>query len=269
METKFSKRSAGSVVATAIAMTLVAGSANADHAWSNYHWARSSNPFSLGLGDNLSSVWDPYLQTTSSDWSVSNVLDTTVVAGQSSQRRCRASTGRVEVCNGSYGNNGWLGIASISVSGSHITSGSVRVNDTYFNTAQYNTTAWRNLVMCQEVGHIFGLDHQDENFSNQNLGTCMDYTNSPASNQHPNAHDYEELSIIYSHLDGSAAATLSQARADAPPAMEQLDLAGPGQWGRVIGRYADGRPRVYELDFGRGYKIITHVFWVPESRGRR
>jgi len=269
METKLSKRSAGSAIATAIALTLLAGSADADHSWSTYHWARARNPFTLGLGDNLSSVWDPYLQTTSSDWSVSNVLDTTIVAGQSSQRRCRAASGRVEVCNGSYGNNGWLGIASISVSGSHITSGSVRVNDTYFNTAQYNTTAWRNLVMCQEVGHIFGLDHQDENFSNPNLGTCMDYTNSPGSNQHPNAHDYEQLSTIYSHVDGSAAATLSAAEADAPPAMTQLDLAGPGQWGRVIARYADGRPSLYELDFGRGYKIITHVFWVPQSNGRR
>lgn len=266
MDTKFSKRSAGPAVATAIAMTLLAGSADADHSWATYHWPRASNPFTLGLGDNLSSVWKPYLQTTSSDWSVSNVLNTNVVAGQSSQRRCRVASGRVEVCNSTYGNNGWLGIASISVNGSHITSGSVRVNDTYFNTAQYNTTAWRNLVMCQEVGHIFGLDHQDENFNNQNLGTCMDYTNSPGSNQHPNPHDYEQLQIIYSHADASGAARAAEA--DAPPAMEQLYLAGPAQWGRVLARYADGRPKTYELDFGRGHKIITHVFWLPEN-GRR
>ena len=268
MEAKFSKRSAGSVLGTAIAMTLLAGSANADHSWSTYHWPRASNPFTLGLGDNLSSVWDSYLQTTSSDWSVSNVLDTTVVTGNSSQRRCRAANGRVEVCNGAYGNNGWLGIASISVSGSHITSGSVRVNDTYFNTAQYNTTAWRNLVMCQEVGHIFGLDHQDENFSNPNLGTCMDYTNSPSSNQHPNGHDYEQLQIIYAHTDGGAALSAAADASDAPPAMKQLALDGPGQWGRVVARYDDGRPRLYELDFGRGYKIITHVFWLPDCKRR-
>jgi hypothetical protein len=36
----------------------------------------------------------------------------------------------------------------------------------------------------------------------------------------------------------------------------------------VIADAPDGRPRVYELDFGRGYKIITHVFWVP-GNGRR
>lgn len=251
-------------VSAAVTMTLFAGSAGADHAWSNFHWARSSNPFTLALGDNLNSVWDPFLQTTSSDWSVSDVLDTTIVAGQSSQRRCSAQQGRIEICNGTYGNNGWLGIASITISGSHITSGSVRVNDTYFNTSTYNTVEWRNLVMCQEVGHIFGLDHQDENFNNQNLGTCMDYTNLPSSNQHPNAHDYEQLEIIYSHADAAAALP-----SDAPPAMTQLYLAGPAQWGRVIDRYADGRPSTYELDFGGGHRIITHVFWLPEDNNRR
>lgn len=266
MQRKSSLRSAIPAVSVALAASLLAGSAGASHSWGNYHWPRASNPFTLGLGDNLSSVWDPYLQTTSSDWSVSNVLDTTIVAGGTSARRCRAARGRVEVCNAAYGNNGWLGIASISVSGSHITAGSVRVNDTYFTTATYNTVAWRNLVMCQEVGHIFGLDHQDEDFSNPNLGTCMDYTNSPSSNQHPDAHDYEQLEIIYSHADAAAAAAAEQA--GAPPAMEQLYLAGPAQWGRVVSRYADGRPKTYELDFGRGYRIITHVFWVPEGNRR-
>lgn len=268
MRTRPSRLSALSLVSATVAATLLAGSASADHAWANYHWARSSNPFTLSLGDNLSSVWDPYLRTSSSDWSVSNVLNTTVVAGGTTARRCRAARGRVEVCNAAYGNNGWLGVASISVSGSHITSGTVRVNDTYFNTAQYNTTAWRNLVMCQEVGHIFGLDHQDDNFSNPNLGTCMDYTNSPGSNQHPNPHDYEQLSAIYSHLDASGAAAAAAVESDAPPAMEQLYLAGPSQWGSIIERYADGRPSKYELDFGRGHRIITHVFWLPQSNRR-
>jgi hypothetical protein len=264
METRSSLRLVIATASAAVALA-VGSSASANHSWSNYHWARSSNPFTLRLGDDVSSVWDSYLQTASSDWSVSNVLETTVVAGATTPRTCRAASGRIEVCNSTYGSTGWLGVASISVNGSHITSGTVRMNDTYFNTAQYNTVAWRHLVMCQEVGHIFGLDHQDEDFNNPNLGTCMDYTNSPGSNQHPNSHDYEELSIIYSHVDAAAAALDVETQADAPPAMEQLYLAGPAQWGRVISRYEDGRPSRYELDFGRGYKVITHVFWVPEE----
>lgn len=242
--------------------------ASADHSWGNYHWARSSNPISLTLGDNVSGTWDSALVVATSDWNVSAVLQISIVAGGTTPRRCSATAGtrRIEVCNSTYGQTGWLGVASISVSGSHITSGTVRLNDTYFNTSQYNTPAWRALVTCQEVGHTFGLDHQDEVFNNPNLGTCMDYTNQPASNQHPNAHDYEELSDIYAHLDSSAPPGLASSApvpASVPAAMNSLLLEGPGQWGRVTSHYSNGNPRTYELDFGRGNKIITHVFWVP------
>jgi hypothetical protein len=48
-------------------------------------------------------------------------------------------------------------------------------------------------VSCQEVGHTLGLDHQDENFNNANLGTCMDYKNNQSTNQHPNKHDYDQF----------------------------------------------------------------------------
>src|SRR5206468_5527238 len=119
-----------------------------------------------------SSAWDSYLATTSSDWSASSVLNTTIVAGSAKPRNCRPTSGRVEVCDASYGNTGWLGVAQIWISGgTHITQGTVKLNDTYFNTATYDTPGWRNLVTCQEVGHTFGLDHQDTNFDNKNLGT--------------------------------------------------------------------------------------------------
>jgi hypothetical protein len=201
---------------------------SANHSWNGYHWARTSNPFTVKLGDNLSSGWTANLVTASSDWSQSDVLNTSVVPGQAKGRNCRPPAGRVEVCNGAYGNNGWLGIAQISVSGKHITSGSVRVNDTYFNTAAYSDPAWRNLVVCQEVGHTFGLDHQDEDFDNPNLGTCMDYTDKPQTNQHPNAHDWEELRIIYAHLDSTTtvAAAAHGAQGNPPDS--------PSEWGLLM-----------------------------------
>ena len=245
----------------------------ASHSWGGYHWARTSNPFTLKLGDNVSSTWDPILATTSSDWSRSTVLNTTIVAGSTNPKNCKAVTGRVEVCNSKYGRNGWLGIAQIWISGSHISKGIVKLNDTYFNSSPYNTTAWRNLVSCQEVGHTFGLDHQDENFNNTNLNTCMDYTNNPDSNQHPNQHDYDQLVSIYSHLDSTTTVGQtapggpgnSQGAGQAPPAMDELDLEGPGQWGRVVrGSRAQGFT-VHELDFGGGHKVITFVTWAKGS----
>jgi hypothetical protein len=240
--------------------------ANATHSWGGYHWARTANPFNLNLADNVSSAWDTYLNTTSSDWSVSSVLDTTVVS-RTLNKNCKATSGRVEVCNAKYGNNGWLGVASIWISGLHITQGVVKMNDTYFNTPTYNTSAWRNLVMCQEVGHTLGLDHQDENFSNTNLGTCMDYTDDPSgllknqlSNEHPNTHDYEELGIIYAHLDSTTTVknTLSSAKFE-------VDHDNLSTLGKEIRTSSDKRTSLFERDFGNGNKVFTFVTWADSS----
>jgi hypothetical protein len=249
---------------TAAALGLAAPDAMATHSWGGYHWERTANPFTIKLGNNLSAQWVSSLTTASSDWSASDVLNTNVVTGLANPKNCRATSGRVEVCNSKYGNNGWLGIASIWASGTHITQGTVKLNDTYFNTATYNTPEWRALVTCQEVGHTFGLDHQDENFNNANLGTCMDYTNSPASNQHPNAHDYEELDIIYSHLD--AGTTIGQSTAGFAP---DIDTSDPRNWGRLMKLSHGGRTAVYELDLGNGRKIITFVIYALEAHGNR
>lgn len=239
----------------AIAVSLLApGLVSANHSWGGYHWARTANPFTLKLGDNVSATWDSHLSTTSADWSQSSVLDTTIVAGTTRPRTCKATTGRVEVCNASYGNNGWLGIASISITGGqHITKGYVKVNDFYFDQPTYNTPAWRNLVMCQEVGHTLGLNHQDENFDNANLGTCMDYTSDPNSNQHPNQHDYEQLEIIYAHLDST-----TTVGAIAPGGSGAADAA---DWGQLVRSSQGGHLATYVKDLGAGELIVTFVIW--------
>jgi hypothetical protein len=242
----------GFVIALALPGTVAA-----NHSWGGYHWARTSNPFTVKLGDNVSSTWDPILATTSSDWSKSTVLDTSVVAGLAKSRNCRPTSGRVEVCSATYGNTGWLGVAQIWITGgTHITQGTVKVNDTYFNTPTYNTTPWRNLVMCQEVGHTFGLDHQDENFTNANLGTCMDYTNDPSTNQHPNKHDYDELALIYKHLDSFTTVGQATNRSGKAAGVDS------NAWGRAVAASKDGHNSVYVRDLGAGNGVITFVVWV-------
>lgn len=242
--------------------------AEASHSWGGYHWARTANPFTVQLGDNVSSVWDGHLAIASNDWATSTVLDTVIVGGRTNAtkgrntpKNCLPTSGRVEVCSFKYGNNGWLGIASIWASGSHITQGTVKMNDTYFNTATYNTPEWRNLVMCQEIGHAFGLDHQDEGFSNANLGTCMDYTNDPSTNQHPNLHDYEQLEAIYAHLDSNT--TLSAATGNGKPALvgQDIDLDNPSAWGKAVKQDAHGNDSVFVRDLGNDEKIFTFVVW--------
>jgi len=251
------------IVGVAAASLAIVGTALANHSWGGYHWSRASNPLTLNVGDNVSTGWDSYLTDAVSDWNTSSVLDLTKVAGGTTGSTCAATSGRIEVCNAAYGSTGWLGIAQIWVSrGSHITQATTKVNDTYFNTAQYNTAPWRRLVMCQEVGHDFGLDHQDENFNNPNLGTCMDYTSDPdgpPSNEHPNQHDYDQLESIYAHLDGGGGGGGGTCHGHNPNCQTGVGNAPPfSQASRANGDlYIDELPN--------GGRRITHVFWAPLS----
>jgi len=254
-------------LALGVAAAALATPASASHSWGNYHWARPGNPFTLKLGDNVDSNWDSYLAVASTDWSASTVLDTTIVAGGTTGRRCRATAGRIEVCNAAYGQNGWLGLASISANGDHITQATVKLNDSYYNMAQYNTPAWRQMVMCQEVGHDFGLDHQDTNQTNPNLGTCMDYTSNPSgppSNLKPNQHDYDQLVTIYGHGDSSTTIGMGINGRVA-------DIGDtPATWGRPVHFLRDGRPDTYMRLDGPGAVTLTHVVWAigEGPRGR-
>ncbi len=256
----------GVVSAALLALAAFSSTASADHSWENYHWGRTSNPFPLQLDNNLSSGWTPYLTTTSRDWSLSEVLDTNT-ATSTNNRRCAATSGRVEVCNAKYGSNGWLGVASIWLSGGHIVQGTVKVNDSYFDTAKYNTPGWRNMVMCQEVGHTFGLGHVNENFDDPNTGSCMDYTNNPdasPNNWYPNAHDYEWLETIYSHTGETNTYGSTTAASRLPAAARDIDTGEPAQRGQLIHRSANGGVEIYRRDFGGGHVVITRVIRAVE-----
>jgi len=238
----------GLTVAVVIAIaTVFASSAAANHSWKRYHWARTANPFTVRLGDNVSNTWGSYLNTASNDWSASSVLDTPVSSGNTTGATCAPTSGRVEVCNAAYGTTGWLGVAQIwTTRGSHIVQATAKMNDTYYNTAKYNTPSWRGAVMCQEIGHTYGLDHQDE--SGADLHTCMDYASNPdADNTHPNAHDYEQLVTIYSHVDQFTTAGAQS--------------TAPGQSAVHVQRNDRISSSEIEETFADGSKRLTYIYW--------
>ena len=257
---------------------LAVGPAMANHSWGGYHWARTSNPLKLDVMRASSSQWNTSITTAIADWHQSNVIDLTgKTATGIDPKKCTAITGKVLVCNSAYGKRGWLGIATIWANGDHITKATTKLNDSYHNSAPYNSAAWRALVACQEIGHDFGLAHQDEQFGPPNLGSCMDYTNDPdgggdygLGNEHPNSHDYQQLSSIYQHTDStnsSATQTTNfgvrvpgQART-APPGLNNEPGDSPAEWGRAIGSDGQGRPNLFVQDLGGGSRKITHVFW--------
>ena len=279
------------------AALMVASPASADHAWGTYHWSKAENePLTIPIGDNLTAKWDPYLQramaggnrvdgSSGPGWNQSDVIESPIVAGGTTAKRCKAAAGRIEVCNDRYGRTGWLGVAGISISGGHITSGYTKVNDTYFDTATYNKDEWRMLVMCQEIGHDYGLGHTDETFNNLNHGTCMDYTNRPQggvyngfdygpSNEYLYQHDFDQIATIYAHSHQSTT-DFGERQVGKPAgtggAALGIDGSGnsPADWGRAIGFDQQGRPNVFEKAVAGG-KVITHVFWAigegPQGR---
>lgn len=281
----------------AVCAAALAGPSQASHKWADYHWQKGSGALTVPVGDNVDSKWDAYLQQAMNGgpytnggngdgWNdVTGIIDSPIVAGRSNPKNCKAVAGTIQVCNSRYGNTQWLGIASIWLSGGHISQGTTKLNDTYFNTPSYNTPAWRRLVTCQEVGHDYGLGHTNEIFTNTNDGTCMDYTNAPAggtlggfnygaSNEYINQHDKDMLATIYGHSHQAATDFGERTRGKAPAnsnaggfsAAESEPGDSPSQWGRAIHHDGKGRPDVFELDLGNGKKKITHVFWTLEAK---
>lgn len=245
----------------------------ANHAWGNYHWARSTPQFTLKLGNNLTtSAWTARLSQTSNDWNAGNTpVLTAIVAGGTSARTCKMVPGTTQVCNASYGNNGWLGLASININGDHITQGTAKMNDTYFNTTTYNNVNEREHVMCQEVAHTFGLGHQSEDGSSQN--SCMDYFSNTGANAtstvstKPNAHDFSLLNTIYSHLDSTTTvAATPGAVGSAAKGGANVDISDdPNSWGALMKQSANGRASTYQRHNDDGSITLTHVFWTNEA----
>jgi len=289
------------IAAAAAGTMLLAAPATATQ-WGSYHWANDGTGLKLNVRHTFRNAadWTAWYSQAIGDWGNTGKTDITLTdqgawTGTSS-KKCDPIAGIALVCSDSYGFRGWLGIATIWVNGDHITQATTKLNDSYFSTATYNTAGWRDLVTCQEIGHDFGLDHQDETFDNANLGTCMDYTNAPdggvvggfnygPSNRSPNAGDYASLTsnAMYGagHNDGGGGGgggcnphspKCNGGQSDAftfrevgkPVSSEAV--TDSGQWGLAIGFDRSGRPDTFLLDLGKGRRKLTHVFWVPGYR---
>jgi|GEM_PF-3128366 len=197
---KFKRQLLIAVSTSAIAFALPS---IASHTWGNangtYHWDGPSLPLQLSVIDSVTGDWQGELDETISQWNVSTALNLSITSADDSTNTrsdCAIANGQIRACNYTYGTTGWSGLASLNIdSNNHILWGTAKVNDSYSMSQ-----ADRNKVMCQEIGHLFGLGHTSEDGSSQQ--TCMDYANDPTNSQWPNAHDYELLEQIYSHIGG-------------------------------------------------------------------
>ena len=294
------------IAAAAVGAVLMATPATATQ-WGSYHWQNNGTGVTLHIQRTLRTPadWIAWYDEARADWGrTSNTKITLINDGAwtgTTSKKCDPISGEILVCSDAYGQRGWLGIATIWANGDHISQATTKLNDSYFAFAYYNTAGWRDLVACQEIGHDFGLDHQDETFDNVNLGTCMDYTNAPdggvvdssgfnygVPNRAPNADDYSTLTsnAMYGsgHNDsgggggggcnphkpgctgGQSDPFTFREVGKSSASDSSASVADSGQWGRAIAFDRSGRPDTFQLDLGNGHKKITHVFWVPGYR---
>mmetsp|Transcript_32771 Transcript_32771/g.54929 ORF Transcript_32771/g.54929 Transcript_32771/m.54929 type:complete len:361 (-) Transcript_32771:242-1324(-) len=158
----------------------------------------------LEMLNALDDTWQSEYAEAVNDWDNCNPDALTLTTQQVAvDNACTQVDGVMKVCNGNYGETGWLGINEIlkTVPNQIIQSSVAKMNEYYLNNAGYEE---RLYTMCHEIGHGFGLPHTDENFMNADLGNCLDYTNSPRNNLRPGEYNCNRLKTMYGTVDGAA-----------------------------------------------------------------
>jgi hypothetical protein len=163
-------------------------------------WNNQGKGLTLEVLNALEDNWQTSFQTALINWDNGTPDALTLVTQRIPYEfDCRAVNGKLKVCNGNYGNTRWKGLNEISIQGSIIRSSTAKMNEYYLTSSNDDA---RLYTMCHEIGHGFGLPHWDEDFFNQDLGNCMDYTNRPQDNKTPDTSNFEFLAELYGTKDG-------------------------------------------------------------------
>mmetsp|Transcript_27788 Transcript_27788/g.65311 ORF Transcript_27788/g.65311 Transcript_27788/m.65311 type:complete len:400 (+) Transcript_27788:406-1605(+) len=185
---------------------------NTTNRWQGY--TKGEGGLYLELLNALNDTWSTEYSEAVSDWN--NWCDTKVLVLTSRRvevdNACSDVDGVMKVCNGNYGETGWLGINQIlkSVPQGIIQSSVAKMNEHYLLNADYDE---RLYTMCHELGHGYGLPHTDENFNNKDQGNCLDYTNTPSNNLRPGVANCNRLLEVYGAVDVGGRRRISQKQA--------------------------------------------------------
>ena len=168
-----------------------------------YLWNTNGAPLTLPVKNALSDHWQPFFEKSIADWSINGTVAFTI-SNVPDEPECKAEDGFVKICNADYGETNWRGIAKLLVRNGYLTSASIRMNDIYVvNTTE--AKEWQAYTMCRQLGLVLGLPNIDEDFDNEDMGSCLDYTLNPGSNDLPGTKSIEKLIALY----GNATPTMS------------------------------------------------------------
>jgi len=232
-------------------------------------WAHQGQGLNLEVQNALTQDWYPILEKVLRDWSDQSpeTLNLTI-REVASDAECKFVPGVLKVCNANYGATGWRGINQILVDEfNNLTSSVAKMNEHYLLNLGDGI---KQYTMCHEIGHGWGLGHQDQDFNNVDSGSCMDYVMDPENNQHPNAKDFAILRQVYGtvatagrnssanertlYLRGSKSAR--EEKVSHPQYKSFTDEFYRDQW-RLLRK--SNAMEIDELDMGNGKRIIARL----------
>ncbi|WP_327582305.1 hypothetical protein OHA25_41125 [Nonomuraea sp. NBC_00507] len=175
-------RAASIILAATVTVLALAVPQASAHQWGSWHWNRYGATVTIQIYNTA--TYRTEAQAAVNDWNNNTILSLPGASGHTD----------ISLFDGNYGNTGWGGLAEIiNYSGSHITHGHARLNYYY----SYSSSTKRG-IFCQEIGHLFGLDHSNDG--------CMGlgyYNNVVTTVQH----NWNDIYNMYRNSHHTAAAT--------------------------------------------------------------
>lgn len=177
------------------------GSVGDNNLWKPLSTQDPNTGLSLQVLNNLQagSDWHDYLKSSIYEWDSGTPDAVTLkIRSMTWDPECRAVRRAMKVCNANYGPTDWRGVNQILLQDEYIITSLAKMNDYYL---EGTNRAQKQYTMCHELGHGLGLGHTDENFHNKDLGNCMDYTERPENNMHPDTLNFEALELMYGNVN--------------------------------------------------------------------
>ena len=202
-------------------------------------WPSNSYGLRITMINALNDSWQSTFNIAVANWNSGNPIAVRISEEAGTyDKDCKAPEGKIIVCNGDYGETKWRGITESLSNYDGLISAEAKMNEFYL--LNMGLAAWQytmchelgmsSLICCLSFflssvivvagyehlflshtklytefeillkGHTIGLAHTDEDFENEDLGDCMDYTDNLDANKQPTALNFNTLLELYGPL---------------------------------------------------------------------